>query len=101
MDMLYVFLSFYYKTLVLSYNFGKKMIISIRYVFSTSSYQSKKVQVGNDHEMAQSERNSHSTKPRDVKKLKLNIDTYSKKTYHKPSEQIFPNWWPLSYPNLT
>ena len=40
----------------------------------------KKVQVGKDHEKAQSEKDSHS-KNRDV--------------------QLFPNWWPLSYTDLT
>ena len=28
------------------------------------------------------------------------VGTYTKKTYRKPSEQLFPNRRPLSYPNL-
>ena len=34
-------------------------------------------------------------------KLKLHLSTYIKKTYCKPSEQLFPNRRPLSHPNLT
>ena len=59
-----------------------------------------KVKVGNDQEMAQSERNSDS-KNRGGKKLNQQSGTFTKKTYCKPSEQLFPNRWPLSYPNLT
>ena len=55
----------------------------------------KEVKVGNDQEMAQSERNSHSTNRR-VGKNKM-TGTYTKKTYRKPSEQLFPNRQPLSY----
>ena len=57
----------------------------------------KKVQVGNDQEKAQSE--IHTQKPR-WEKTKL-TDTYTKKTYCKLSEQLFPNRQPLSYLNLT
>ena len=49
------------------------------------------VQKGNDQEMAQSERNSHSKN-----RTKM---TLTMKTCRKPSEQIFPNRRPLSYPN--
>ena len=46
-----------------------------------------KVKVGNDQEMAQSEsKNSHS-KNRGEKKIQSG--TYTKKTYCKPSEQLF------------
>ena len=58
----------------------------------------KKVQVGNDQEMVQSERNAHS-KNRGVGKTKLTFRY--RKTYRKPSKQLFPNRRPLSYPNLT
>ena len=37
----------------------------------------------------------------DWEKTKLHLGTYTKKTYHKPSEQLFPNRRPLSYQNLT
>ena len=83
-----------------------------------------KVQEGNDQEKAQSERNSHPKSyilkcfvvlyvfsfPPAVYVGTLNliasipgpsILTYTKKTYCKPSEQLFPNRWPLSYPILT
>ena len=53
-----------------------------------------------DKEKAQSGRNSHS-KNRGGKKSKLTIGTYTKKTYCKPNEQLFPNRRPVSYPNLT
>ena len=34
-------------------------------------------------------------------KTKLTIlGTYTKKTYRKPSELLFPNRWPLNFPNL-
>ena len=48
----------------------------------------KKVKVGNDQEMAQSERTSHS-KNRGGEKLNSQSGTYTKKLYHKPSEQLF------------
>ena len=32
---------------------------------------------------------------------KLNILLGTKKAYRKPSEQLFPNRWPLNYQNLT
>ena len=44
-----------------------------------------KVRVGNDQEMAQSERNSHSKNPR---WKNLQSGTYTKTTYRKPSEQL-------------
>ena len=34
-------------------------------------------------------------------KTKMTLGNYTKKTYCKPSEQLFPNRRPLSYPNLT
>ena len=51
-----------------------------------------KVRVGNGQEMSRSKRNSHSKKPR-WENTRL--------THRKPSEQLFPNSRPLSYPNLT
>ena len=50
--------------------------------------------------MEQSERNSNS-KSRDEKKLNRQSGTYTKTTYCKPSEQLFPNRQPLGFPNLT
>ena len=44
----------------------------------------RKVKVGNDQEMAQSERNSHS-KNRDGNKLNQQSGSYTKKTYCKPN----------------
>ena len=58
----------------------------------------KKGKVDNDQEKAQSERNSHS-KNRGGK-TKLAIKYLYLETYHKPSEKLFPNRQPLSYPNL-
>ena len=51
------------------------------------------VKVGNDKEMAQSERYSHS-KNRDGENCQVLINT--KKTYRKPSEQLFPSRWSLN-----
>ena len=45
-----------------------------------STKRHKKVQVGNDQEMTQSEGNSHSTN-RGVEKIKLHLGTYTNKTY--------------------
>ena len=59
-----------------------------------------KVQVGNDQEKAQSEKDSHS-KNRGGGKPNQQPGTYTMKTYCKPNEQYFPNRWPLSYLNLT
>ena len=59
----------------------------------------KKVQVGNVQEKARSERNLHS-KNRGGGKLNRQLGTYTLKTYHKPSKQLFPNRQPLSYPNF-
>ena len=38
-----------------------------------------------------------------VKEVSLSYQsgTYAKKTFRKPSEQLFPKGWPLSYPILT
>ena len=57
----------------------------------------KKVQVGNDQEKAQPEKDSHS-KNRGGKKTN---NTKTMNTFSKPNEQLFPNRWPLSYLNLT
>ena len=57
-----------------------------------------KVQVGNDQEKAHSERLSHS-KSRGGNKL--NCQLGSKKTYRKPSEQLFPKRRSIRYTNLT
>ena len=62
---------------------------------TASNFQ--KVQVGNDQEMAQSERNSHSTNRGVGKKTKMTL----RYLYQKLSEQLFPKRRPLSYPNLT
>ena len=48
----------------------------------------KKVQVGKDQEKAQSERDSHSKKPR-WEKTKLTIRHLYHETYRKPNEQLF------------
>ena len=59
-----------------------------------------KVNLGNDQEMAQSvTKNLPLYKLRGGKKLKLLFGTNTKKTYRKPSEQLFPNRRSLSYPN--
>ena len=55
----------------------------------------EKVQVGNDKEKAQSERNSKS-KNRGGRNQIDNLVLY-----RKPSETLFPNRRPLSYPNFT
>ena len=52
------------------------------------SLPKKKVQVGNDQEKTQSEKDSHS-KNRGGKKLNLQSGTYTMKTYRKPNEQLF------------
>ena len=49
----------------------------------------EKEKVGTDQETAQSERNSYSI-TRDGEKINRHSGTYTKKTYHKPSEQLFP-----------
>ena len=48
----------------------------------------KRVQIRNDQEKAQSEKNSHS-KIRDGKKLNKQLGTYTMKTYRKPNERLF------------
>ena len=82
------------------------MGIKILPIYCTMKYDSclivflyENVKVSDYQEIAQSERNSHSTK-RGVGKIKWHLGTYTKKTYHKPSEQIFPNRQPLNYPNI-
>ena len=54
----------------------------------------EKVKVGNDQEMAQSERNSHS-KNRGGKNLNLQSGTY---TVSRMGSH-FPNMWPLRHPD--
>ena len=54
----------------------------------------KKVHVGNDQEMTQSERNFHSISQGVGKKW--HPGTYTKKTCSQPSEQLLPNRRPLS-----
>ena len=51
------------------------------------------------HMCLQSERTENGEKGR----IKLNRQrgTYTRKTYRKRSEQLFPSRWPRSYPNLT
>ena len=39
------------------------------------------------------------TKPRQ-EKTNLQLGTYTERTYRKPSEQLLPNRWPISYHNL-
>ena len=56
------------------------------------------IQVGNDQEMGQSERNSHSIN-RGVGKTKMTLRYLYQETYRKPSEQLFPDRRPLSHPN--
>ena len=51
-------------------------------------FRGEKVQVGNDQEKAQSERDFHS-KNRGGKKLNRQSSTYTMKTYRKPNEQLF------------
>ena len=58
----------------------------------------KEKQVGNDQEMVQSERNSHSI-AEGWEKSKKTLSYLYKETYSKPSEQLFPNRRPLSYLN--
>ena len=58
------------------------------------------VSVGNDQDMAQSKRNSHS-KNRGMKKKMTIRYLYFESIDRKPSQQLFPNRRPLSYPNLT
>ena len=61
--------------------------------------QVKKVQIGSDQEMAQSELPLHL--PSGGKKLIRQLSTYTMITCRKPSEQLFPYRRPLSYPNCT
>ena len=51
-------------------------------------FKTLKSKLGNDQEMAQSERNSHS-KYRSGKKLNKQLGIYTKKTYSKPNGQLF------------
>ena len=60
----------------------------------------REVQVGNDQEKAQSERESLCKKPR-WGKINTQSGSYTMKSYREPNEQLFPNRWPLSYLNLT
>ena len=56
------------------------------------------VQIGNDQEMALSERNSHSTNQGVGKKKKKKKKKKTSRYLYQ--EQLFPNRRPLSYPNL-
>ena len=58
----------------------------------------KKIQVGNEQEMAQSERNP-APLTEGWEKTKRHLGTYTKKTHRKLSEQLFPNRRPISLPN--
>ena len=50
--------------------------------------------------MVQSERNPHSIN-RGGERTKLSLKHLYWETYRKPSEQLFPNRRPLSYPNFS
>ena len=52
-------------------------------MFGLNGKDSKKIQVGNDQEKAQSERDSHSNN-RGGKKLNQKSGSYTMKTYRKP-----------------
>ena len=54
------------------------------------------LKVGNDQEFVQSERNIPTQKSEVKKKQQKQSGTYTKKTYRKPSEQLFPNRRPLT-----
>ena len=58
----------------------------------------KRIKVGTNQEMSQSERNPVSKKLGE-KNLNCQSGTYSKRTYRKPGDQLFFNRRPLSYPN--
>ena len=63
--------------------------MSALYTFATNDIQCiEKVQVGKDQEKAQSEKDSHSKKPR-WEKTKLTIRYLYHETYRKPNEQLF------------
>ena len=58
----------------------------------------RKVKIGNDQEMVQSDTRFVLEK----KKYQQSVSyTCTKKTYRKTSEQLFPNRRPFIYPNLT
>ena len=65
-------------------------ILSNHEMFNTCSFLNgyRKVQVGNDQEKAQSERDFH-YKNRGGKKSNQQSGTYTMKTYSKPNEQLF------------
>ena len=63
-------------------------------IFLSIIFACGKVQVGNDQEKAQSEKDSHS-------KIRGGGGSKTMNTFSKPNEQLFPNRWPLSYLNLT
>ena len=69
--------------------------VRFRNVWSMRQSEDRTVKVGDDQEMAQSERNSHS-KIRGVGNQVLRTT----RIFRKPSEQLFLNRWPLSYTNL-
>ena len=57
-----------------------------------------KVQISNDQEKAQSERDSHSKKTRWGKNKQSG--TYTMKTHRKPNEQLFSKWVATQLPKL-
>ena len=57
-------------------------------ILPRQSLSHEKVQVGKDQEKAQSEKDSHSKKPR-WEKTKLTIKYLYHETYRKPNEQLF------------
>ena len=59
----------------------------------------EKVQLDNDQEKTQSKRIP--TPKTETGKTKLTIRYFTQRIYHKPSEQLFPNRRPHSYPNLS
>ena len=62
-------------------------------------FEKRKIKVGNEQEMAQSESDSHSKNRGGKTKLTISY-LYFKLTYRKLSEQLYPNWQLLSYPNF-
>ena len=59
-----------------------------RDVMDSLNHDNQKVQVGKDQEKAQSEKDSHSKKPR-WEKTKVTIKYLYHETYRKPNEQLF------------
>ena len=61
------------------------------------TYMRKNVQLGNDQEKVQSERNSHSKNRGGKTQFDKVLIHVLRKTYCKSSEQLFPNRRTLSY----